>query len=215
MSNDTKNKVLTRDEVKVEETWRLEDIFETDELWEQEYKAVDAVSEKAESFKGTLGNSADALLEALKYRDSLSERLRRLYVYSHLKSDQDTTNSFYQAMDGRIKTLFVKVSTALSYFLPELIAIDEETLNTWVEENEELRLYKQEFEEVNTQRPHVLPAEQEALLAQLSEVTGKSSETFSMLNNADLKFPKVKNDDGEEVELSHGRYIGFLESSNP
>ena len=68
------------------------------------------------------------LLDALTYRDSLSERLRRLYTYSHLKSDQDTTNSFYQAMDGRIKTLFVKVSTALSFFLPELLSIDEEKL---------------------------------------------------------------------------------------
>ena len=109
----------------------------------------------------------------------------------------------------------LKCQQLLSYFLPELIAIDEEKLNTWVEEHDGLSLYKQEFEEVNKQRPHVLPAEQEALLAQLSEVTGKSSETFSMLNNADLKFPKVKNDDGEEVELSHGRYIGFLESDNP
>ncbi len=69
------------------------------------------------------------LLEALTYRDALSERLRRLYMYAHLKSDQDTTNSFYQAMDGRVKTLFVKVSTALSYFLPELLSIDEEKLN--------------------------------------------------------------------------------------
>jgi oligoendopeptidase F len=215
MSNDTNNKVLTRDEVKVEETWRLEDIFASDNAWEKEYKEVDTLSNKAESFKGKLGDGADTLFEALKYRDELSERLRRLYVYSHLKSDQDTTNSFYQAMDGRIKTLFVKVSTALSYFLPELLSIDEEKLNAWVEEHVGLRLYKQEFEEVNTQRPHVLPAEQEALLAQLSEVTGTSSETFSMLNNADLKFPKVKNDEGEEVELSHGRYIGFLESGNP
>ncbi|WP_172369890.1 oligoendopeptidase F [Sporosarcina jiandibaonis] len=215
MSNDTKNKVLTRDEVNVEETWRLEDIFATDDEWEQEYKEVDALSNKAESFKGKLEDGADALFEALKYRDELSERLRRLYVYSHLKSDQDTTNSFYQAMDGRIKTLFVKASTALSYFLPELLSIDEEKINAWVEEHDGLRLYKQEFEEVNKQRPHVLPAEQEALLAQLSEVTGKSSETFSMLNNADLKFPEVKNEDDEEVELSHGRYIGFLESDNP
>ena len=79
----------------------------------------------------------------------------------------------------------------------------------------DLRLYKQEFEEINKQRPHVLPAEQEAFLAQLSEVTGSSSETFSMLNNADLTFPLVKDEDGEEVELSHGRYVGFLESDDP
>ena len=213
MTAETTNKVLTRGEVKVEETWRLEDIFATDQAWEDEYVEVETFSEKGESYKGTLGNGPEALLEALTYRDTLSQRLRRLYTYAHLKSDQDTSNSFYQAVDGRVKTLLVKISTALSYFLPELLTIDEDELNSWVKEHEGLRLYKQELEEINKQRPHVLPAEQEALLAQLSEVTGKSSETFSMLNNADLTFPKVKNDEGEEVELSHGRYIGFLESN--
>ena len=213
MPTEAKNKVLTRDEVKVEETWRLEDIFASDNAWEEEYKKVEEFSGKSESFKGTLGNGADALLEALTYRDNLSQQLRRLYTYAHLKLDQDTTNGFYQAMESRVKTLLVKVSTALSFFLPELLEVDEAKLNASVEEHDGLRLYKQELEEINKQRPHVLPAEQEALLAQLSEITGNSSETFSMLNNADLTFPKVKNDDGEEEELSHGRYIGFLESN--
>jgi oligoendopeptidase F len=214
MSTETNKKVLARDEVKVEETWRLEDIFATDEVWEKEFAEVEELAKKAESYKGTLHHGAETLFEALTYRDTLSERLRRLYTYAHLKSDQDTTNSFYQAMDSRIKSLYVKVSTALSYFLPELLAIDEDELDKFVEEYDELKLYKQEFEEVNTQRPHVLPAEQEALIAQLSEVTSNASATFSMLNNADLTFPSVKDENGEEVELSHGRYIRFLESDD-
>ena len=215
MTTNTKNKVLNRDEVLVEETWRLEDIFETDNEWEKEFSEVELFSKKAETFKGTLGKGADALFEALEYRDALSVRLRRLYTYAHLKTDQDTTNSFYQAMDSRVKSLYVKVSTALSFFLPELLSIDENELSESVETHEGLRVYKQEFEEINTQRPHILPAEQEALLAQLAEVAGSSSETFSMLNNADLKFPLVKDEDGVEVELSHGRYVGFLESDSP
>lgn len=215
MTSETNSKVLARDEVKVEETWRLEDIFATDDAWEKEYADVEELSAKAKSFKGTLRNGAEALFEALSYRDTLSERLRRLYTYAHLKTDQDTTNSFYQAMDSRVKSLYVKVSTALSFFLPELLEIDEGELNKFVEQNDELKLYKQEFKEVNQLRPHVLPAEQESLLAQLSEVTGSSSETFSMLNNADLTFPTVKDENGEEVELTHGRYIRFLESDVP
>lgn len=213
MSAET-NKLPRREEVRIEETWQLEDIFATDEAWETAYNEIEKIGEKGAAFKGKLGNSPEALLEALEFRDSLAQKIRRLYVYAHLKTDQDTTNSFYQAMDSRVKTLYVKISTTLSYFLPELLSIDEEKLSKWVEENEGLQLYKQEFEEMNAQRPHVLPAEQEALLAQLSEVTGQSSETFSMLNNADLTFPKVKNDAGEEVELSHGRYINFLESND-
>lgn len=214
MTTDTKNKVLTRDEVKVEETWRLEDIFSNDEAWETEFKSLDELTSKADSYKGTLHDGPDALFRALKYRDTLSERLRKLYTYAHLKTDQDTTNSFYQAMDSRVKSLYVKVSTALSYFLPELLTIDENELNKLAQNNDELKLYKQEFEEINSQRPHILPAEQEALLAQLSEVAGMSSETFSMLNNADLTFPTIKDENGDEVELSHGRYVNFLESAD-
>lgn len=213
--SEAKNKVLTRDQVKVEETWRLEDIFETDEAWEQAFKEIETLSEKAPSFKGTLADSPEALYDALSYRDNLYEKIGKLYTYAHLKSDQDTTNSFYQAMESRAKSLVIKVSTALSYLTPELLTIPEEELNRFVEENDHLKLYKQEFEILNAHRPHVLPAEQEALLAQIGEVTGSPSETFSMLNNADLTFPMVKDEDGEEVELSHGRYIRFLESKEP
>ncbi|MEZ7170479.1 oligoendopeptidase F [Sporosarcina sp. OR05] len=213
--SEAKNKVLTRDQVKVEETWRLEDIFETDEAWEQAFKEIETLSEKAPSFKGTLADSPEALYDALAYRDNLYEKIGKLYTYAHLKSDQDTTNSFYQAMESRAKSLVIKVSTALSYLTPELLTIPEEELNQFVEENDHLKLYKQEFEILNAHRPHVLPAEQEALLAQIGEVTGSPSETFSMLNNADLTFPMVKDEDGEEVELSHGRYIRFLESKEP
>ncbi|MDV6376910.1 oligoendopeptidase F [Sporosarcina sp. GW1-11] len=208
------HKVLTRDEVSEEETWRLEDIFVSDEAWDKEYRKIEEMVNEAEQYKGTLGNGARPLFEALTYRDKLAERLRRLYTYAHLKTDQDTTNGFYQAMDGRIKSLVVKVSTALSYFTPELLAIDEAQLNATIESHEGLRLYKQEFEELNAERAHILSAEQEELLAQLSEVTGNSAETFSMLNNADLTFGLIKDEEGNEIQLTHGRYSRFLESKD-
>lgn len=211
----TDQKVLTRDEVAEEETWRLEDIFVSDEAWDKEYQKVEEMVNEAEQYKGTLGNGARQLFEALTYRDKLAERLRRLYTYAHLKTDQDTTNGFYQTMDGRIKSLVVKVSTALSYFTPELLSIDEEQLNQTIESHEGLRLYKQEFKELNAERAHILSTEQEALLAQLSEVTGNPAETFSMLNNADLTFGLVKDEEGNEIQLTHGRHSRFLESKDP
>ncbi|WP_339251273.1 oligoendopeptidase F [Sporosarcina sp. FSL W8-0480] len=215
MTTEVKNKVLTRDQVKVEETWRLEDIFPTDAAWEEEFKAIEELLGSAESYKGTLNNGPEALFEALSYRDTVYQRMGKLYTYSHLKGDQDTTNSFYQAMDSRAKSLYSKVSTALSYFTPELLQIPEEELNSLAENNENLNVYKFEFEKMNSRRAHILPAEQEAILAQLGEVTGNAAETFSMLNNADLTFPMVKDENGEEAELSHGRYIRFLESKDP
>src|SRR5690606_17347370 len=97
---------------------------------------------------------------------------------------------------------------------PEMMAIDEETLTSYVNSYEPLKLYEQSIKELNLGRPHVLTADQEAILAQLTEVAGASGNTFGALNNADLEFPKVKNDEGEEVPLTHGSYISFLESAN-
>lgn len=213
MATETK-KIPTRDEVPVEKTWRLEDIFATDAAWDAEYEKVEALSEEASNYQGTLQDGAEAMLAAFKYRDEVYSRLSRLYAYSHMRYDQDTTNSFYQAMDSRAKTLAAKASTSISFLTPEILALDEATVDSYLNENEALRLYKIELDELKVQRPHVLPAEQEALLAQMGEVTNASSNTFGMLNNADLVFPIVKDENGEDVQLTHGNYTHFLESAD-
>ena len=208
------SQLRTREEIPVEETWRLEDIFESDAAWEKEYEAIDAFVEKATTYEGTLAKGADAIYEALQYRDELLERMGRLYVYAHLKHDQDTANGTYQAMESRASSLYAKVGTALSFLTPELLAIPEETLNEYVNTHEGLDLYKEEFRVMNAQRPHILDANEEALLAQMNEVTGASAETFGKLNNADLTFPVIKDEEGNEVELSHGRFIRYMESED-
>lgn len=215
MTQETKAKTLpARNEIAIEDTWRLEDIFATDEDWEKEFSLVKEEIKKAQSFKGTLGESADQLYAALQFQDSLTERLGKLYAYAHMRYDQDTTNSFYQGMDDRIKTVYTQASSELSYIVPEILSIEEEKLKQFLQEKEELRLYEHALDEINLQRPHVLTAEQEALLAQASEVMNASSNTFGMLNNADLEFPSIKDEDGEEVQITHGRYIRFLESED-
>ena len=214
MSTNTKNKILTREEVPVELTWKLEDIFATDTAWENEFNEVSTLAEKSASFQGTLANGAEALFQAFTYQDEILERINRLYTYSHMRGDQDTANSHYQAMDSRVKKLYVKVSTGLSFMTPEILSLDEAELTKYLDEHEGLQLYKQVLKEINEMRPHVLPAEQEALLAQMAEVVNSSSETFSMLNNADLQFPTIKDENGEDVELTHGRFSRFLESDN-
>ena len=207
-------KLLTRDEVPEELTWDLSTIFPSDEAWEAEFKEIEALEQKAADFKGKVTTSAEKLYEALQFSDSLNERVSKLYVYSHLKHDQDTTNSKYQALDSRVKSLGAKLGAAWSFLTPEILSVPEEQLNAFVASYEPLQLYAQMLKELNMGRPHILSADKEQLLAQLSEVTSASSNTFSSLNNADLVFPKVKNDKGEEVELTHGNYITFLESED-
>ena len=207
-------KVLTRNEVPEQLTWDLTPIFESDEAWEVELKEVENLSEQAANYKGKVAESAESLYNTLQYFDAMYERLNKLYVYSHLKHDQDTTDAKYQDLDGRIRSVAAKVGAAWSFITPEILALDEATLNSYVENYEPLALYKQSLKEVNLGRPHVLSADKEELLAQMAEVSGASGSTFSALNNADLEFPKIKGEDGEEFQLTHGNYIMQLESDN-
>ncbi|ENQ3107530.1 oligopeptidase F. Metallo peptidase. MEROPS family M03B [Bacillus sp. 491mf] len=204
-----------RSEIEVENTWRLEDIFQTDAEWETEFQAVKELLPKLTEFKGKLGESADALLETLQYEDEISMRLGKLYTYAHMRYDQDTTNSAYQALNDRATSLYSQVSSSMAYILPEILTIAEETLQSFLQENKELKVYEHALEEITRQRPHVLSEAEEALLAQASEVMSASSKTFGILNNADLKFPSIQDENGEDVEVTHGRYIQFLESDDP
>jgi oligoendopeptidase F len=203
-----------RNEIPIEETWRLEDIFPSDEAWEQEFQEVKKMLPQLADYQGRLGESADVFYEALQYQDHLSLRLDKLYTYAHMRYDQDTTNSFYQSLNDRIKGLYSEASSAMAFIVPEILAIDEAKVKSFLKEKEELKLYEHALDEINRQRPHVLSAKEEALLAQAAEVMASSSNTFGMLNNADLKFPAIIDENGEEVEVTHGRYIRFLESED-
>ena len=215
MSNESAVKKLpVRDEVATENTWRLEDIFAVDEQWEKEFNEVKGLIPSVQEYQGKLGESAEQLYSALQLQDKLLERLGRLYTYAHMRYDQDTTNSFYQGLDDRIKNLYSQAASALAFIVPEILAVDEEKIKGFLNEKEELKLYEHALEEINLQRPHVLSAEEEALLAQASEVMSSPSNTFGMLNNADLEFPSIQDENGEDVEITHGRYIRFLESED-
>ena len=204
----------TRKDVPVQYTWRLEDIFATDEQWEEEFQAIAALLPKFSEYKGKLGESAQTLYEALQYRDHVLFRLGKLYAYAHMRHDEDTANSFYQAFETRAESLYAEAGNVMAFIVPEILALDEDVLRTFLQQYEPLRLYEHELDEMNRQRPHVLSEKEEALLAQAAEVMNASSNTFGALNNADLRFPTIKDENGEEVEVTHGRYIRFLESED-
>lgn len=215
MGQETKAKKLpARSEIPVEDTWKLEDIFSTDEEWEKEFQEVKGLIPGVGEFSGGLHEGPEILFKALSLQDQLLKRLSILYTYAHMRYDQDTTNSFYQVLNDRIQALYSQAGSALAYIVPEILSIDEQKVKEFLDEKDELKLYEHALEEINLQRPHVLSAEQEALLAEAGEVLNSSSSTFGILNNADLEFPSINDENGEEVEITHGRYIRFLESED-
>lgn len=203
-----------REEVSKELTWDLTVIFKSDAEWEEAIKKTEQKVQSISDLKGTLGNGSGAFLKALETLLDVYRSFGSVYVYAHLKNDQDTSNSTYQAMNDRARLLATKAGEATSWFEPELLSLSEETIQQYFEEESSLQLYKHYVKTLTSNREHVLSAEMEALLAGASDILSSSSQTFSVLNNADLSFPKVKGENGEEVQLSHGMYGQLLESTD-
>lgn len=203
-----------REDIPAEEKWHLEAIYETDEDWEREFQEVKDLLPNMSQYKGKLGESADTLYDALQLEDEITMKLGKLFTYAHMRSDEDTTNSFYQGLNDRAASLATRVGSELSFIVPEILSIDEDRLRAFLKENEHLQLYEHQLEQINHQRDHILPAEQEAILAQVSEVTSNPGNTFGMLNNADMEFPSIKDENGDEIDVTHGRYLRFMESDD-
>src|SRR5690625_1240101 len=203
-----------REEVPKDLTWDLESIFETDEKWEKEFEQLKEEIPKIKDFQGILGDSAENLYKLFAFQDEISERLGKLYTYSHMRYDEDTTNAHYQAMNKQAESILTLASSNMSYIVPEILQMDEARIKSFVDEHEKLQAYQKTLDEIIRQKEHILSEQEEKLLSEASEALSTPSQTFSMLNNADLTFPKITDENGKEVELTHGRYLRFMESKD-
>ncbi|MEO7001925.1 MAG: oligoendopeptidase F, partial [Ktedonobacterales bacterium] len=204
-----------RTEVPTELTWNLESIFPSDAAWEEEFTQVAALLPGVAAYEGRLDESAAVFLEAMTKRDEVAERLGRLFVYAHMRLHEDSANSRYQALADRAVTLANDFNTATSYMTPEILALPKERIDAYLAEEPKLAVYRHELDEINRQRAHVLTSEMEALLAQAGEMAAAPERIFEMLNNADMKLPKIHDEHGNEVQLTQGNYGSrFLENQN-
>ncbi len=213
MSQMTKQ-LPNRSEVPEHLKWDLTTIFKTDEDWEKEYESLKQAIPNIKKYQNTLHESAENLLSLLQFQDEISERLGKLYTYAHMRYDEDTTNSFYQGMNQKAESLLTFASSEMSFIVPEILQIEEEKIKSFLEANDDLKLYEKALERIMRFRDHTLSEREERLLSEASDALQTASNTFGMLNNADLKFPTIKDEEGNEVELTHGRYIRFMESKD-
>ncbi|TWT12410.1 oligoendopeptidase F [Streptococcus sp. sy004] len=195
-------------------TWDLSTIFPTDQAWEDAYTELTKDVEAATEFAGHLLDSSQSLLEITKSYMDLSRRLEKLYVYAHMKNDQDTTVAYYQELEAKANGLYSKYGQVFSFYEPEFMTLSQERYDEFLKEAPGLKKYHHYFERLFKRKPHVLSQVEEELLAGASEIFGAAGETFGVLDNADIRFPYVKDEDGEEVELTHGNYISLLESKD-
>lgn len=205
---------LKREDIPVEYTWDIKSMFKDYNEWNEMHDKVEKLANEFESYKETLTNSSNDLLKGIKDYETMYRNLMNLYSFASMNLDIDTRDSTAQALESKAVSLYTKVSEKSSFVTPMILESDEDIIKGYLEENEELSEYKQFFDNIFRGKKHVLSAREEAIMAQVSEIGTASSNTFSMLNNADLKFPKIKDEDGNEVEITHGNFIPFMESKN-
>lgn len=203
-----------RQEVPAELTWDLTKIFVDAAAFEKKFQDLANELTEVTKIKGSLNQGATEFLMAIDYILDIYRKAEVIYVYAHLKNDEDTANTTNQALYARASSLIAQVSEAVSWFEPEMLQLSDQEIWAFFEAEPKLELYRHFVEQIISERAHVLPAEQEALLAGASEIFSSSADTFSIMNNADLKFPVVKNEEGENVQLTHGVYGQLLESTD-
>lgn len=210
-----KNKeILERNDVLKEHKWDIESMYENIEKWEENYKKAKEMAKDYPKYEGKVISSSENLYNALKDSDELYRITSNLYSYAHMKLDEDTRQSSSQELSDKGLGLYVEVEDKTSFLVPEILKLDKETLDKYFVEKPELKLYTQYIENIMRKKEHVLSAREESILAQMGEIANAPEKIFSMLSNADMKFPTIKDEDGKDVELTHGNFIPFMESEN-
>lgn len=210
----TDRKLNTREEADARYKWAIEDLYKDDEDWKRDYELLKSRIPELTKFRGRLGESAEVLLSMQKLSDELNQLLEKVYVYANQRLHENTDNSTYQNLASQAQGLLVELSESLSFVEPELMELPDGIIETFLDENEELLVYRQYFENIIRQKKHVLPTEQEQLLAAMGEVAESPKDIFSMFNNADIRFLEITGEDGHPVQVTHGRYMSLMQSRN-
>ncbi len=201
-----------RDEIEEKFKWELRDIYSDDAAWEDDFAEMKRVLGEAAKLQGRLGHSGAELLNGLKLLESLDRLGEKLVVYAKMRRDENNADDRYQALYDRAEALMIEAGSVTSFVTPELTEISEAALTQFMQDNEELRLYRHMFDEIYRQKEHVLSPSEEKILAQGADLALAAVNIFTMLNNADIKFGMVHDENGQEVELTKGRYGRFMES---
>lgn len=207
----TMTEIPTRDQIATEDTWDLTTIYPTDEVWEAEYIAVPAQLQSAAAFRGRLGEGPAVAREALDAIFSLQHQITRLAVYASLRRDEDSTSMEANARYERAIVASIQAGEALAFLQPEILALLDDVLAGLIAAPE-LATYKHLLEDLERRRAHVRSEEVEEVLARFADIARASSEAFSALDNADLSYGEIEDEDGKQVSLSKARYGMFMES---
>lgn len=201
-----------RQDIAEEYRWQLEDIYQNQDEWEKDFSRVQELINHIGTYQGGVGESASGLKQVIEILNEMQCKGDNLYVYSRMRRDEDNSNAQYQTLFDRAEGLGVQANAAVAFVVPELLTMTREQVKEYEETEPELAVYAHYFDELFRQKEHILSEKEERLLAMSADLSSASNNIFTMLNNADIKFPHIRDENGQEVELTKGRYGRFMES---
>ena len=207
-------KIPVRSEADPKYTWALEDVYANNDLWKTDLEKARALPAQLAAYKGHLGDSAQKLLEFLQLGDGISVLFDSLYGYAQRRSDEDTANSLYQGMTSQAMSAMVAVDAASSFETPELLAIPDDKLEQFYQEEPALETYRLALTRIRNKRAHILSDAEEKLLAAAGEMSQAPDSVYSVFADADLKFPAATDKDGNTHPVTHGTYIPLMHSAD-
>lgn len=207
-------KIPVRSEADPKYTWALEDVYANNDVWKADLEKARALPAQLAAYKGHLGDSARKLLEFLQLGDGISVLFDSLYGYAQRRSDEDTANSLYQGMTSQAMSAMVAVDAASSFETPELLAIPDDKLEQFYQEEPALETYRLALTRIRSKRAHILSDAEEKLLAAAGEMSQAPDSVYSVFADADLKFPSATDKDGNSHPVTHGTYIPLMHSAD-
>ncbi|MGM0409845.1 MAG: oligoendopeptidase F [Bacillota bacterium] len=208
------NELPERKEVDNKFKWNLNDIYSSDKKWEEDYRVVENLLTEIKEYQGNFNHSAKKVYELIELLMQAREITSRLYAYAHMKKDQDTRQQENQALFNKAQNISNKLANASSFIKPELLELSHEKIKEYINEYNDLKLYEQYLEDIIRKKEHYLSKSEEKIMAMANDISQGPENIFSILNNADLKFPIIKDENGEEQRLTHGRFIKFMKSKD-
>lgn len=206
------NKIPARADVPAKDKWAIQDLFATDDDWRAALAKAKEFIPRITAFRGRLAESGAALLSFFRLDDEISLAFDALVHYAQRRSDEDTRVAAYQEMVSQVTRFAVEIQSAAAFETPELLAISDEDMNRLYAEAPELELYRLNIDRIRRRREHVLSDKEEAILAAAGEMAASPDDIYSMLNDADLKFPDAVDKDGNKHPVTHGTFIPLMQS---
>ncbi|WP_294372788.1 oligoendopeptidase F [uncultured Clostridium sp.] len=202
-----------REDIDEKYKWKVDKIYKNIDEWEKDFENLKKEAVKLKDFNGKL-NNGETILEYLKLNEKISRKAEKLFIYAHLKSDEDTSNSTYQSLMSKIDIYMAELSSYTAYFVPEILNLEDGFIEKEIKRIDGLKPFKFFFDDILKEKPHILTKEMEELLAAASDCLDAPDAIHNVLTNADMTFGKIKDEEGKEIELTEGNYSSFIRSKD-